>query len=145
MCREEGQALSTSLLAANNALAKKFGVFGIIKETGVDDEGLLEFYNDYFSYPLYLDQTKQFYKALGSRQLSLPTFNPIKLWKGFSDLAKRMEEKNLTGNMKGEGLVQGGVIIFDKIGQPRAVYLEETGKQMPVDDIVQAMKTIVSE
>jgi hypothetical protein len=130
---------------AKSAAAKKFGVFGIVKEVGVDDEGLLDFFRDYFSYPIYLDQSQQFYKALGSRQMGLPTWNPIKLWGGFQDLAKRMEDKNLTGNMKGEGLVQGGVIVFDKRGQPQAVYQEETGQQLPVQDILEALKAIASQ
>ena len=58
----------------------------------------------------------------------------------------RLEKKSdLNGNMKGEGLVQGGIIILDKSGDARAVYLEETGSEPPVDDILAALKALRME
>ena len=145
MCREEGQSLSR-LAADNPRLFEGFGIFGIVKEVAVDDEGLLEFYNDYFHYPLYMDDSQQFYEALGSRKItSLPTWNPIKLWKGFRSMQSRLEGKNLTGNMIGEGIIQGGIIIFDKNGEPYAVYQERTGAAIPEEDILAALKALKNE
>lgn len=57
-----------------------FGMFGLIKETGVDDEGLAEFNQKSFPFPLYRDADRAFYEALGNRKLSLP-WNPISMVK----------------------------------------------------------------
>ena len=72
------------------------------------------FYNDFF----------------GKRTVALPTYNPFKLVSEAVTVKKGLSEKKVSGNIKGEGLVQGGVIIFDKSGKPRYAYEEETGKEM---------------
>jgi hypothetical protein len=41
-CREEGLALTELAANPHNPLAG-FGLFGVVKETGVDDKGLVEF------------------------------------------------------------------------------------------------------
>jgi len=122
-----------------------FGMFGIVKETGVDDEGLLDFHKNFFSFPLYKDETSQFYTALGNRKLGLETWNPFRLYKGYKDLSKRMEEKKISGNLKGEGLVQGGAIVFDKELNVRAVYMEKTGYDFPNDDFLSVAKFLRDE
>ena len=48
-------------------------------------------------------------------------------------------------NSLGEGLVQGGVVIFDSAGNPRFAYREKTGDELPVEDIVAAVKSLKSE
>jgi len=132
-------------LAANETKPLEgFDLFGVIKETGVDDEGLAEF-SKHYPFPLYRDQNLQFYEALGKRQLKLTTWNPLRLWKGYRDMTQRLKEKDLAGNLVGEGLVQGGVIIFGNDGQPRYSYLEETGSEIPVDDIVAAVRAVKEE
>mmetsp|Transcript_10046 Transcript_10046/g.23486 ORF Transcript_10046/g.23486 Transcript_10046/m.23486 type:complete len:134 (-) Transcript_10046:247-648(-) len=122
-----------------------FGLIGLIKETGVDDAGLIEFYNDYFRYPLYRDEETAFYKALGSRKLGLTSWNPIKIFRGLREVGRRLKEKGISGNFKGEGLVQGGVVIFDSAGNPRYAYREKTGEELPVEDIAAAVKALKSE
>jgi hypothetical protein len=72
---------------------------------------------------------KTFYNALGLRKLSVKftLWNPFTIFRGIRGMFKRIKNKNISGNMKGEGLVQGGIIIFDKDGKARYAYREETG------------------
>lgn len=116
-----------------------------MKEVGVDDLGLQDFYNDYFKYPLYKDGSLSFYTALGTRKLGLSTWNPIKIFRGMRAVGKRLAEKNISGNYKGEGLVQGGVIIFDATGKARFAYREETGSEIPIEDIIAVVKELRAE
>lgn len=113
-----------------------------MKEVGVDDPGLTEFQSDFFPYPLYRDEEMTFYSALGTRKLKATTWNPWKIFKGIRKVIKRLKEKNISGNMVGEGLVQGGIIIFDKNRKARYAYREETGSEVPVDDIVAAVQMV---
>lgn len=144
MCREEGRALS-ELAARKDKPLDGFGLWGLVKETGVDNEGLVEFNTKYYSHPLYRDEDKVFYDALGNRKLKLlSTWNPFKIYSGIKEMGKRLKEKNIEGNFKGEGLVQGGVVIFGRDGKARYAYEEETGQELPVDDIIEAVKAVKS-
>lgn len=143
MCREEGQALS-QLAAKRGKPLDGFGLWGLVKENGVDDEGLVEFQTDFFSHPLYRDESKAFYDALGNRKIKLTTWNPFKLWSGMKAMGNRLKEKNIEGNMKGDGMVQGGVIIFGKDMRPKYAYKEETGSELPVEDILAAVDAVKS-
>ena len=60
-------------------------------------------------------------------------------------LCNRVLSKNITSNMKGEGLVQGGIIIFNKVGVARYAYREETGSELPIDDILLALQAVRDE
>lgn len=122
---------------------KGFGLFGIVKETGVDDEGLAEFYSKSFSYPLYRDEGLVFYNDFfNGKKLSLPSFNPFRLYRGYKEMKTRLDDKGLSGNLKGEGLVQGGIIIFGKDGKAKLAYEEETGSPLPVEDIMTAIRAV---
>ena len=51
-----------TLAARNDTPLAGFGIFGVVKEvTGVDDVGLTEFYDNYFTYPIYKDESLIFY------------------------------------------------------------------------------------
>ncbi|KAL3761644.1 hypothetical protein ACHAWU_000131 [Discostella pseudostelligera] len=130
------------LAAREDKPLEGFGLFGVVKEVGVDDEGLSEFQTEFFPHPLYRDEEVSFYKALGSRKLSLTTWNPIKLWRGMREVYNRLKVKKISGNLKGEGLIQGGIIIFDKHGNARYAYREATGSEVPIDDIISAVKMV---
>lgn len=59
---------------------------------------------------------------------------------------KRWENSNITGhNMVGEGMKQGGVIIFGKDGKQKYMYQEITGTVFPIDDIQAAVNAVKEE
>ena len=58
------------------------------------------------------------------------------------EVYKRLKAKKISGNLKGEGLIQGGIIIFDKHGKARYAYREETGSEIPIDDIIRAVRMV---
>jgi len=117
------------------------GLFGVIKETAVDDAGLIEFYSKYYPFPLYLDKEKAFYSALGDRKMSISSWNPFNWISAISAMRKRHKGKNISGNLKGEGILQGGVILFSKKDGDKPVYAyqEKTGDEMPVEEIIEAV------
>jgi AhpC/TSA antioxidant enzyme len=122
-------------------------LWGTVKEVHVDDEGLLEFYREYFTFPLYHDVEQTLYNvALGRRTiLSLSTWNPWRLYRGFQDLRQRLASKPIAGNLKGEGLIQGGLLMFDAQGQLRYALLEEIGNPLNLDDIRAALDSIMND
>jgi AhpC/TSA antioxidant enzyme len=156
LCREHGQQLSElaaewrerykNVTATKNTLPPR--LWGTVKEVHVDDEGLLEFHREYFTFPLYHDVEQTLYNvALGRRTiLSLPTWNPWRLYRGFADLRQRLASKpQLAGNLKGEGMIQGGFLLFDAQGHLRYALLEEIGNPLNLDDIRAAMDTIMND
>lgn len=131
------------LAAQNDQPLKGFGLFGLVKETGVDDEGLIEFYSKSFPFPLYRDDGLVFYNNFfGQSKISLSSYNPLTLYRGYKKMTARLNEKGLEGNLKGEGMVQGGIIVFGKNGEAQYAYKEETGSPLPVDDILAALEAI---
>jgi hypothetical protein len=58
------------------------------------------------------------------------------------EVYKRLKVKKISGNLKGEGLIQGGIIIFDKHGKARYAYIEQTGSEIPIDDIIRAVRMV---
>lgn len=118
-------------------------IFGVVKEIGVDDQGLWEFQKDFFPYPIYRDQSYTFYTALGDRKLAFNLlFNPLGFLPMILDAWNRVTKKGIRGNLRGEGIVQGGIVLFDKSGKPLAMYQEETGVDLPVSDLVRAFEVI---
>ena len=130
------------MLAAEQAL-EGFGLFGVIKETGVDDEGLMDFMK-VFPEALYRDEELVLYKAMGDNRLSVSgmLFGMVFRYKKMKEMNQRLKEKNLEGNLKGEGLKQGGIIIFDKSGSPVYSFAEETGQDLPIEEIVGAVMSV---
>jgi hypothetical protein len=183
LCREHGLQLSE--LAAENKL-EGFGLFGVIKETGVvslqqykrfvfvrfccvgirlsanifrfvdghflvlclqDDQGLADFYNKYFKYPLYRDVNLDFYRALGDGKFTDPwtwstMLNPFKVAREVTQLGKRLKDKGIEGNYVGEGIKTGGIIIFDNNMKPKYMYKEVPGRELELDDILAAVNSM---
>ncbi|KAL3924949.1 MAG: hypothetical protein SGARI_005932 [Bacillariaceae sp.] len=166
-----GQQLAA---AASGKELEGFDLFGVIKETGVvragnsvdgglllakvcfphlvffppqDDEGLAEFYNDYFPYPLYRDEKLDFYRAFEDGKITdsmswSSILKPWKIYKEFKGMGKRLTKKNIKGNYKGEGLKSGGIVIFDASGTPQYAYKEQTGYELDMDDLLSAAQAV---
>merc|ERR1711965_43917 len=120
-----------------------FGLFGVVKETGVDDEGLHTFQKKFFNFPLYRDEELDFYKLVGKRSMTARNFMGL-IW-NMRQHNKRFKEKDIEGNMIGEGLKQGGLVVFDKNGKQQYIYKEITGDDIPVDDIEAALKAVKAQ
>jgi AhpC/TSA antioxidant enzyme len=144
LCREHGQQLTKWF--DTQCDANKVSMWGIIKEIGVDDVGLSEFYHQYFTFPLYRDVNLALYQAFGNRRIGLSTWNPFKLYKGYQELTQRIAEKpGLAGNLKGEGMIQGGILILDKAGDVKYVYEEDIGNEFSLDDIQAALNDVLTK
>jgi len=143
LCREHGQQLSE--LAARNG--HDFGFWGIVKETGVDDEGLSDFYNKYYNFPLYRDVELVSYAAFGNKKITENmTWNPFKLYRGYKELTKRLKDKkDLEGNLVGEGMIKGGVFVLNPDGEVVYAYEENTGDPIVLEDIQAAMDSMRAE
>ena len=110
----------------------KVDVKGVIKETGIDDDALLEFYTDYFTFPLYKDEGMNLYNIIGNEKLD--TFT---LFANAKRMHDRVDAKGIRSSpkVKGEGLTQGGVLIFDKHGRLCYVYYETFGFELDTQAI----------
>lgn len=136
MCREHGRQL-TEFAAEHPDL---MSLIGVVKETS-DPEGLPEFYEKYFNFPLYQDEGFGLYKSFGSRKITENlSWNPFKLWNGFQELKGRIAEKGIKGNYVGEGFIQGGVMVFNNKGKLYYAQEENIGTEFNLSEIALAMK-----
>ena len=134
----------------------KANFVGIIKEVAPTAQaandtvlGVGEFERDYFSGGrVYMDSEKKFYSYLGDRKL-ITTGNvfkalirPLKTWRSLKAVGERMKAKNIEGNMVGEGLLLGGVLVVDKNGEVTYSYPENTGEPAPVEAIDEALDAL---
>lgn len=111
-----------------------------MKETGVDDSGLNEFATEYFPHPTYKDEARAFYRALGSGKLKT---NPRAMWKLIKESKRRIKDLDVkTHNVKGEGFLQGGWILFNPDGTPRAAFQENARERVPIDDILKEVESM---
>lgn len=138
LCHEQGMALTDLICQFDD---KKIAAWAVVKEIDVDNEGLLTLYQDYFKYPFFLDNKQRLYKALGDRRASI--FKTILNYKAFKE---RLAGKNIKGDMigKGEGILLGGIIVFDEKGEIRYARLEEAGQELPVDEIREVLDELVN-
>lgn len=113
----------------------------------MDDEGLRVFQKDHFPRPLYRDQNLDFYRAFGDGKITdhlswWSILNPFRIYKGMKQMNKRMKSKNLSGNLVGEGLKTGGIVIFGSDGEPKYAYPEITGSALEVDALMAAVRDV---
>jgi hypothetical protein len=92
-------------------------MIGILKDD-TDKEGVETFQKKYFPFPLYVDEEQTFYKVLGNRKIYTQKWNIFKMITSFPGLKQRLRRKgNIAGNFKGEGLLQGGVLVVSSSSQ----------------------------
>lgn len=140
LCRE--QALYLKFLFQNYpAEVEGFTFVGVVKEfCDKDGAKMREFHDKYFPFPLYLDIDRAAYKVLGNRKAGLSA--ALKVFNPFSDTAKRIKKNQITGDLSGEGFLQGGIIIYHRHGMAAYKYEEETGLELPVADIVKGLRSV---
>jgi hypothetical protein len=141
LCREEAADLCKALKGLN------VPVLGIVKEeelpAGTDAKkmrGLVEFQDEYFCGPLFLsDASRTIYQYLGNKPIF--TFgtlfgalsNPLKARQEMTEMGERFKEKNIEGNMVGDGLAKGGVLCIAPGGEVKYTFFEDPGKGIPVE------------
>ena len=139
ICKEQGMMLQELV---NSFPGDRVAAWAVIKEIDVDNEGLLELYRRYFNFPFFLDTKMAMYKAMGKKMI-----NPFKFFNNVKKGAReRIANKGIEGTFvgKGEGLVLGGVIIFDAKGNIQYAYQEKSGaEELPVEEFRVALNAII--
>ena len=90
-----------------------------------------------------MDSSRKLYKALGYRKMNL-----FKIWKFGKSTEARIKSRNIPGSAwgNGEGLILGGILIFDAHGQIRGAFEEKSaGQEFPFDQIKIVLDTIINE
>ena len=131
-CREHGRQLTEI-----NRLERDVAFLGAMKHgSGVDDTALLDFYQQYYRFPLYKDEDWKIYKAMGGRKVSF--FKALSL---VPRLEARYKKKGITNiPFGGDIWTQGGVMIFDREGNLRRVFYETFGEELDIPEIRQAIQ-----
>jgi hypothetical protein len=147
LCHEQGDALKRLIAdefpqQSSSSSAVLVAPWAVIKEIGIDDDGLLSMYREHFPFPFYRDTELRLYKALGDRRVKRSDI----LMKTIP-ATRRVRQKGFTGNMygKGEGFLLGGILIFNQQGKIRYAYQEIFGAPLPVKEIRQALQQVIDE
>jgi len=130
-------------------------VLAVCKETeteaGDDTLGIAEFEDKYFCGPMYHDPQRTFYEYLGNKKISLPLgkmiFNPLGTWRDIKSMGARLKERGLDGNMKGDGLVKGGVLVIAPDDRVVHTFFEDIGNGIPEAEaakIAEAVRQVAS-
>lgn len=102
----------------------------------IDDE--VKSFKEYMTGDVYLDADKGFYHALGNRWAGLGAIFSPKMWKnGISSY----KDKDVKGNLKGEGRLLGGVMVIPPSSKiPSYVHQEAVfGEFAPPDEVKAAL------
>jgi hypothetical protein len=141
LCREHGRQIVqlAAELEENDRIVLPY--WGIVKELEADPTGLAEFQALYFNNaPLYRDMEMQYYEAFGNQSINLlPYWNPFRLYQWFRDIAKRLSNAKIDGNLKGEGMVMGGLLLFVD-GELRYAQDEMFGDPLDTESLKQIIR-----
>uniref|UniRef100_A0A2K5WTP1 Prostamide/prostaglandin F synthase n=1 Tax=Macaca fascicularis TaxID=9541 RepID=A0A2K5WTP1_MACFA len=100
------------------------GLAGLLDQHGVrlvgvgpEALGLQEFLDGgYFAGELYLDESKQLYKELGFKRYNSLSILPAALGKPVRDVAAKAKAVGIQGNLSGDLLQSGGLLVVSKGG-----------------------------
>eukprot|EP01039_Chlorochromonas_danica_P005645 gene5645-6227_t len=151
LCREDAQELTSRIKAGQ--YDNDINVVGVIKEVApikgaeTDEKlGVGEFQSKYFQgFPLFLDQEKKFYSFLGDKSLlSQPwrSWNPFTLYSDFQSMNNRLKSKGVEGNLRGEGLLKGGLLVVHPTEGVVYRHEEMTGFCMPYDEVIAVLDKV---
>jgi len=150
LCREEAVDLCTALEKAGTELP----LFAVVKECEAPGEKILgvdEFAQRYFCGPLYQDVDLVFFEALGKKPiftfgtLGSLLLNPLRARREMKEMGDRQKMKGIEGNMKGDGLIKGGVLVISPKDEVVHTFYEEPGKGIPTEaaaKIIAAIRTL---
>ena len=94
-----------------------------------------------------MDEERIFYQELGDRKLDFKLgralTNPLGTWRDIRALGKRLKAKGpeggIQGNLVGEGLTLGGILVVGPENEVIYQYKEETGQEIPIEEIAAAL------
>mmetsp|Transcript_77448 Transcript_77448/g.116411 ORF Transcript_77448/g.116411 Transcript_77448/m.116411 type:complete len:162 (-) Transcript_77448:127-612(-) len=116
----------------------RIALMGIVKEVGVDDDGLVGFYQDYFDrHPIYNDERWKVYEAMGGRKVGF-----LGLFRAIFGASSRWKEKGIEiseQNRKTSPWMTGGVMVFDKRGDLVYALEEDVGNEFDMERIEKAI------
>jgi hypothetical protein len=153
-CREQAQLLID--IIKSNKLTDEVQIIGVVKQVApvprapTDKElGIDDFQKNYFdNNPIYLDPELDFFKKLGYRSVlnqKWTSWNPFTLWNSYRAMNQRINNKKITGNLVGEGLIQGGIILLLPGRGVKFIYHEVTGMEIPRDSILAIVQEVIKE
>jgi len=136
----------------------KISLVGVVKEVVEDPKkdvnllGLVDFQTKYFlDYPVYIDKELKLFSALDAGtilgQLFYQTswWNPFALYRGASSIGERLKTKGVENILGGEGNIKGGIIMVHPTRGVTYVYKENTGDEIPLDEIAAALADLTRE
>lgn len=121
-----------------------------IKGAATDAElGVGDFQRYFKNLPIYMDSpAREFFYAFGDRKVFssslVYSWNPLTYYRDFTAMTGRMKEKNIEGNLVGEGNLKGGIMIIHPKKGITFLLPEETGSDLPYDEIQAAVDSLVA-
>ncbi|XP_008575570.1 PREDICTED: prostamide/prostaglandin F synthase [Galeopterus variegatus] len=115
-----------------------------VRLVGVGPEalGLQEFLDGgYFAGELYLDESKQLYKELGFKRYNSLSILPAAVGKPVRDVAAKAKAVGIQGNLSGDLLQSGGLLVVGKGGDKVLLHFvqKSPGDYVPQENILQAL------
>lgn len=137
----EAQDLTDSLNRASDQISKHIN-YAAIGLSELDYEDFVQ--GKYFEAgKIYLDLTKETYKALGFGSKGIFSLfgmaNPMVYFKAYE-----AKNKGISGNMKGDGTLLGGTVILDRDGNIIFSHKQKDYVDQPnSEDMIEAVKNYV--